>query len=90
MFSLKKGWSLLLFIYTHCPDVCPTELLDMSQLKNLMAKDKTAHMPTVVAITFDPLRDTPEVLKEYITHFDKDFIGVSGEQAQIDQLNECK
>jgi protein SCO1/2 len=43
-------------------------------------------MPTVVAITFDPLRDTPEVLKEYITHFDKDFIGVSGEQAQIDQL----
>jgi protein SCO1/2 len=45
----------------------------MSQLKNLMAKDKTAHMPTVVAITFDPLRDTPEVLKEYITHFDKDF-----------------
>ncbi|CAB9543339.1 Cytochrome oxidase biogenesis protein Sco1/SenC/PrrC, thiol-disulfide reductase involved in Cu(I) insertion into CoxII Cu(A) center [Bathymodiolus brooksi thiotrophic gill symbiont] len=83
---LKKGWSLLLFIYTHCPDVCPTELLDMSQLKNLMAKDKTAHMPTVVAITFDPLRDTPEVLKEYITHFDKDFIGVSGEQAQIDQL----
>jgi protein SCO1/2 len=44
---LKKGWSLLLFIYTHCPDVCPTELLDMSQLKNLMAKDKTAHMPTV-------------------------------------------
>jgi protein SCO1/2 len=39
-----------------------------------------------VAITFDPLRDTPEVLKEYVRHFDKDFIGVSGEQTQINQL----
>jgi protein SCO1/2 len=83
---LKKGWSLLLFIYTHCPDVCPTELLNMSQLKRLMTENKVTNMPTVVAITFDPLRDTPEVLKEYITHFDKDFIGVSGDQAQIDQL----
>jgi len=83
---LKQGWSLLLFIYTHCPDVCPTELLDMAQLKRLITDDKTMNTPAVVAITFDPLRDTPEVLKEYITHFDKDFIGVSGDQAQIDQL----
>jgi protein SCO1/2 len=43
-----------------------------------MIKDKTTSMPKVVAITFDPLRDTPEVLKEYVRHFDKDFIGVSG------------
>jgi protein SCO1/2 len=34
--NLKDGWTLLLFIYTHCPDVCPTELLDMSTLKKLM------------------------------------------------------
>ncbi len=84
--SLKDGWTLLLFIYTHCPDVCPTELLNMSVLKNLMIEDKVTSVPKVVAITFDPLRDTPEVLKEYVRHFDKDFIGVSGEQAQIEQL----
>ncbi|CAC9435301.1 Cytochrome oxidase biogenesis protein Sco1/SenC/PrrC, putative copper metallochaperone [uncultured Gammaproteobacteria bacterium] len=84
--NLKDGWTLLLFIYTHCPDVCPTELLDMSTLKKLMLKDKAISTPKVVAITFDPLRDTPEVLKEYVRHFDKDFIGVSGEQAQINQL----
>jgi protein SCO1/2 len=39
-----------------------------------MIKDKTTSMPKVVAITFDPLRDTPEVLKEYVRHFDKDYI----------------
>ena len=83
---LEGQWSLLLFIYTNCPDVCPTELLDMSRLKQIIVKDKKIDMPNVVAITFDPLRDTPEVLKKYITNFDKDFIGVSGEQAQIDKL----
>ncbi|WP_369178464.1 SCO family protein [Candidatus Thiodubiliella endoseptemdiera] len=83
---LKGDWSLVLFIYTHCPDICPTELMDMASLKRLMEEDKTAKMPKVVAITFDPLRDTPKVLKTYISYFDKDFIGVSGEQAQIDRL----
>jgi protein SCO1/2 len=42
--------------------------------------NKAISTPKVVVITFDPLRDTPEVLKEYLRHFDKDFIGVSGEQ----------
>ncbi len=84
--NLKDGWTLLLFIYTHCPDVCPTELLDMSTLKKLMLKDKAISTPKVVAITFDPLRDTPEVLKEYVRHFDKDFIGVSGEQHKLTSL----
>ncbi|WXT99688.1 MAG: hypothetical protein Ctma_0392 [Catillopecten margaritatus gill symbiont] len=84
--SLKGQWNLVLFIYTHCPDVCPTELFDMSRLKQLIIKDKKITAPRVVAITFDPLRDTPEVMKKYITNFDKEFIGVSGEQAQIDKL----
>lgn len=84
--DLKGQWSLLLFLYTHCPDICPTELFDMSRLKQLVAKDKEITMPNVVAITFDPLRDTPEVMKGYVTNFDKDFVGVSGDQAQIDRL----
>lgn len=84
--SLKGKWSLILFIYTHCPDVCPTELFNMSRLKHLIAKDKKTTMPDVVAITFDPLRDTPEVMKKYITNFDKDFVGISGDQAQIDKF----
>lgn len=84
--NLKGQWSLVLFIYTHCPDVCPTELFDMSRLKKFIIKNKKITAPRVIAITFDPLRDTPEIMKTYVTNFDKDFIGVSGEQAQIDKL----
>ena len=83
---LQGEWSLLLFIYTHCPDVCPTELANMAMLKAHLESQNSAVIPNIVAITFDPLRDTPEVLKTYVTHFDKTFVGVSGETQQIDQL----
>mgnify|MGYP000079579789 FL=1 len=82
----KGKWTLLTFIYTHCPDVCPTILMDMSMLKSILIQRGVETVPEFVAITFDPKRDTPEVLKTYITHFDKDFLGVSGDQTQIDQL----
>ncbi|MDB3869471.1 SCO family protein [Candidatus Thioglobus sp.] len=84
--SLMGDWSLVLFIYTHCPDVCPTELANMAMLKAQLENKRSAIIPKVVAITFDPLRDTPKVLKTYVSHFDKAFIGISGDTQQIDQL----
>jgi protein SCO1/2 len=84
--NLIDKWTVLVFIYTHCPDVCPTELMDLSTLKGKLSKSNSSFMANYVAITFDPTRDTPEILKNYVTHFDKDFLGVSGEQSQIDRL----
>jgi len=84
--SLKGEWTLLVFIYTHCPDVCPTELMNISLVNSKIRKNNPSLVPNVVAITFDPLRDTPEVLKTFVTHYDADFVGVSGDQNQIDQL----
>ncbi len=83
---LKGEWTLLLFIYTHCPDVCPTELANISMLKANLVNSKAKVVPNVVAITFDPLRDSLELLKDYVAYFDKDFLGVSGDKAQIDKL----
>ncbi len=84
--NFEGKWTLLSFIYTHCPDVCPTVLIDMSILKSTLIKKGVNIIPNLVAITFDPARDTPSVLKTYVTHFDKDFLGVSGDQVQINQL----
>ncbi len=84
--SLKNQWTLLFFAYTHCPDVCPTALMDMVKLKKILTQQNANIVPKVVLITFDPLRDTPKVLNTYLAHFDSDFVGVSGEQAQIDKL----
>ncbi len=83
---LKDQWTLLTFIYTHCPDVCPTALMDMASIKKILESGDLKTIPKFVAITFDPKRDTPKVLKTYMTYFDKEFIGVSGDQSQIDGL----
>jgi protein SCO1/2 len=57
----------------------------MSRLKNIIQK-QGATMPNVKVLTFDTLRDTPEVIKTYVGHFNKAFVGITGEQAQIDKL----
>jgi len=74
---------LVFFGYTQCPDVCPTTLAELSQVMKLLG-DKADRLQ-VVMITVDPERDTPEILKGYVTSFDPRFLGLSGTPEQIKQ-----
>jgi cytochrome oxidase Cu insertion factor (SCO1/SenC/PrrC family) len=74
-------YMLVFFGYTYCPDLCPTELQVMSAaLDNLGAK---ADDIQPIFITFDPQRDTPEVLKQYISNFHPRFVGLTGTPEEI-------
>ena len=82
--DLRGQWSFLFFGYTHCPDVCPTTL---SVLNSVAARLTGTDDPVrFVFVTVDPERDTPEVLARYVTYFNGEFIGVTGERAAIDEL----
>jgi protein SCO1/2 len=72
---------IVLFGYTHCPDVCPTQLSDMQKLLEKLG-DK-AKQVQVLFITFDPERDTPKVLKEFLTFFHPTFVGLTGTKKEI-------
>lgn len=76
---------LLFFGYTSCPDVCPTT---MAEVKTVIDKigGQWAQMVKVVFLTVDPKRDTPQRVQEYVNHFNKDFIGLSGTDAQLAQI----
>ena len=64
-----KGRPFLVFFgFTHCPDICPTTLFDMSQMLHTLGPD--AGRIGVLFITVDPERDTPAVLKDYLSNFD--------------------
>ncbi|SOE01622.1 SCO family protein [Blastococcus haudaquaticus] len=80
--------TLLFFGYTDCPDVCPTTMADVAvALRGIDAA--VLEQLQVVFVTTDPATDTPEVLGEYLGRFDADlplqFIGLTGDQEQIDQ-----
>ena len=73
--------ALVFFGYTHCPDVCPTTLYDLTQVLAKIPADA----PLVAAfITVDPERDTPEFLKNYLSNFDPRIRGLSGPRENIE------
>jgi protein SCO1 len=73
---------LLFFGYTSCPDICPTT---MAELKTALDRigEENAENVKVIFVTVDPERDPPERVQEYVSHFDSDFIGLSGSEAEL-------
>ncbi|MGQ0676590.1 MAG: SCO family protein [Rhodospirillales bacterium] len=72
---------LIYFGYTFCPDVCPTELLDMSQAIDALGKDGDEVQP--IFITVDPLRDTPAALKQFLVNFHPRMLGLTGTPEEV-------
>ena len=68
------------FGYTHCPDVCPTTLSELASARKKLGAD--AGKVQVLFITADPERDTPDVLKQYVTAFDPTFLALRGTPEQ--------
>ena len=82
----RQGWTIAFFGFTHCPDVCPTTLAALAQVKKQLQTLPPEQQPRVLLVTVDPERDTPSVLKTYVAFFDPSFLGATGTVAQIGQL----
>jgi protein SCO1/2 len=85
--DLKGKPFLVFFGYTHCPDVCPTTLFDVSEVLRALGDD--ADKTRALFITVDPERDTPAVLKDYLSSFDPHLRGVTGDPAQIEAVEKA-
>ncbi|MHC6223242.1 SCO family protein [Pseudomonas sp. X10] len=83
--ELKGKWSLLFFGYTYCPDICPTTLAQLRQVKSELPKEAVDRLQ-VILVSVDPNRDTPAQLKQYLGYFDKDFRGVTGSLEDTQKL----
>jgi protein SCO1 len=76
--------SVYFFGFTHCPDVCPTTLYEMTNwLEELGDK---ADKINVAFVTVDPERDTPEVMADYVSAFDPHIVGLSGTPDQVTEM----
>ena len=80
--DMKGRPYLVFFGYTHCPDVCPTTLFEVSEVMQALGKD--ADRTGALFITVDPERDTPAVMKDYLSSFDPHLRGATGDSAAVD------
>jgi len=76
---------IIFFGFLNCPDICPTALSDVSNLLHKLRGLSKNLEP--IFITVDPKRDTPELLKNYLSFFDKRIVGLTGSQEQIEKVS---
>ena len=78
--EFKGKVTLVFFGFTQCPDVCPTALAEIADVKQKLGADGAKVQP--VLVTIDPERDTPEVLAAYVKNFGGDFVALRGSLEQ--------
>jgi protein SCO1/2 len=79
--DLKGHPFLVFFGFTHCPDVCPTTLFEVSEILRSLGPD--ANGMRALFITVDPERDTPAVIKDYLANFDPHLWGLTGDPSAV-------
>lgn len=83
--AASDGVTALFFGYTQCPDVCPSTMADLALAKRELPESDQERV-TVVFVTEDPASDTPDVVREWLDRFDRDFIGLIGGDHRTEQV----
>ncbi|MGO3122865.1 MAG: SCO family protein [Advenella sp.] len=73
---------VIFFGFTQCPDVCPTTMAELAQVREKLEPEQREQVQ-VIMISVDPQRDTPAVMKQYVSAFDPSFVGLTGSDEQI-------
>jgi protein SCO1 len=79
--DFKGRVTVLLFGFTHCPDLCPTALSNLSEVLDQLGEDRDDVQ--IAFITVDPERDTSDVLRDYMSAFGPNFVGLTGDPDAI-------
>jgi protein SCO1 len=82
--DLKGEPTLVFFGFTHCPDVCPTTLMELSDVLDKLGGD--AARVHALFITVDPERDTPAEIKDYLSSFNPNLTGLTGDPAAVTEV----
>ena len=80
--DLEGRWSVLFTGFTHCPDVCPTTIALMAEMRRRISRDDLQF----VFVSVDPERDSPEVVAAYLAHFDPTLVGATGSRPEMERF----
>jgi protein SCO1/2 len=83
--DLRGKYTLIFFGYVHCPDFCPLTLTEFKQIKAALGEN--AAQVNFLFISVDGQRDTPEALGRFVTRFDPEFVGMSGDDVTLARIS---
>ncbi|MDG2289474.1 MAG: SCO family protein [Woeseiaceae bacterium] len=81
--TFRGQWDLVFFGFTNCPDICPTTLRALANIKRELESTGSEKTPRIVLVSVDPERDTPAVLGQYMDYFGQGNLAITG---QIDEI----
>ncbi len=81
--DFRGKYMLIFFGYTYCPDVCPTTLAVEAEALSKIGERASRIVPILISV--DPKRDTPERLKNYLSAFGSNFVGLTGTDEEIEK-----
>jgi protein SCO1 len=84
--SLRGHWTFMSFGYTYCPDICPTTMSLFSEMDDLLKRHNATAPYQIAFVLIDPQRDSLERLSEYVTYFNPEFLGATGEEPALHKL----
>lgn len=84
--ALKGHWSFVYFGYTYCPDICPTTLAELSRVQRELEAAGLDANNRYFFVSVDPKRDTLDRLGDYVVHYNRKFIGATGDDAALQPL----
>jgi len=76
--TFRGQWDLVFFGFTNCPDVCPTTLQILANVRRELMDAGAKTLPRIVLVSVDPERDTPDILGQYVDYFGEGNLGVTG------------
>lgn len=82
----RRGWTLVFFGFTRCPDICPTTLATLAKTRSALGELPPAVQPRVLLVSVDPEHDRPETIAAYVRFFDPTFLGATGDAPAIAAL----
>lgn len=81
--SLRGRWTIVLFGFLHCADICPTGLMQMANLADKLTESPGATKVAFVFVSVDPGRDSVADISRFVSYFNPSFIGATGSEAQL-------
>jgi len=84
--SLSGHWTMLFFGFTHCDSVCPTRLMELAKMIQILERKNISDLPHVMMISLDPERDSLFGLKTYVQSFNPGFYAATGSKSTLARL----